>query len=436
MSNVIAFAHTSPGSKHDICQDWSCCYPTQLKQARKYAIAVVADGHGSKDCFRSKEGAEFAASVALDSIKQFFSDDPPEMRTENIKRREECIRILEQYIISQWYQKINEHATANPFQDDPRYTDVSDIGRAEYESGKIAHAYGTTVLAVALTDDYWFGIRVGDGKCLVLFEDGTWDQPIPWDDRCFMNRTTSLSNSDPMDKFRHWFGNSEDGTKRPLALFIGTDGVEDSWPLSEHDMRLKRLYTSAIVSIKNDGIELSLKHLKEYQEYLAAHGSTDDVSIAGIVTTNLDDSLVQRFSFQMELEKLYEELASLEEEEKRAESVLLQFEKQHGQAIEDALVKAQEERENYENYLKQLYSWRENSLKRGAPVNEGCPQIQTHMQYDTPTQKALAKALENKEAYEAERRSLIEKRDDISRVVAAVHESIEKHHNKGNAHPV
>ena len=43
-----------------------------------------------------------------------------------------------------------------------------------------AKAYGTTLIAVCMTSEGWFGIHIGDGKCVELLENGTLCEPIPF----------------------------------------------------------------------------------------------------------------------------------------------------------------------------------------------------------------------------------------------------------------
>ena len=42
------------------------------------------------------------------------------------------------------------------------------------------------------------------GKCIAFNEDGSWHEPIPWDEKCFLNKTTSLCDSSAIDEFRYY----------------------------------------------------------------------------------------------------------------------------------------------------------------------------------------------------------------------------------------
>jgi hypothetical protein len=71
-----------------------------------------------------------------------------------------------------------------------RYLDRYDRGE------KLEHIYGTTLIAGLLTDKYLLLLQQGDGRCDVFDANGEVSQPIPWDDKCFANVTTSLCEDD------------------------------------------------------------------------------------------------------------------------------------------------------------------------------------------------------------------------------------------------
>lgn len=52
---------------HTVCQD-----STQYLQDADCVVATVADGHGSKQYFRSDRGSRFAAEIACNKIREFL----------------------------------------------------------------------------------------------------------------------------------------------------------------------------------------------------------------------------------------------------------------------------------------------------------------------------------------------------------------------------
>lgn len=63
-------------------------------------------------------------------------------------------------------------------------------------------SYGCTLIAYVQTKHFWLALQIGDGRCVVLNKANEWSQPIPWDDRCMLNMTTSLCDEDAVNEFR------------------------------------------------------------------------------------------------------------------------------------------------------------------------------------------------------------------------------------------
>ena len=68
MKNYKSYSCTICGAEHTkinkVCQDASLHYSDD-----SFEIAIVADGHGSEDYFRSHIGAQVATEVALEVLK-------------------------------------------------------------------------------------------------------------------------------------------------------------------------------------------------------------------------------------------------------------------------------------------------------------------------------------------------------------------------------
>ena len=73
------FSHSVKGASHEasglVCQDSSAHFVCE-----NYAVAVVADGHGSKKHFRSNMGSQFAVEATLDTVANFYKDVVPRLR--------------------------------------------------------------------------------------------------------------------------------------------------------------------------------------------------------------------------------------------------------------------------------------------------------------------------------------------------------------------
>lgn len=93
-------------------------------------------------------------------------------RDELTRHHNQLIHNLKASIISAWNEAVYEHYEANPFTE-AEIAVLSDRAKRKYlQEKRIESAYGTTLIAVACTKDYWFGIHIGDGKCVAINPEG------------------------------------------------------------------------------------------------------------------------------------------------------------------------------------------------------------------------------------------------------------------------
>lgn len=268
--NLISFNTSSIGASHirtgKECQDYSLS-----KSAETYSIAITCDGHGGDNYFRSAVGSKFAAEIALACIDEFLLESV----AAPLEKPETALIQLEKSIIASWNTRVWEHYEANPFTED-ELSSVSDGRRKRLLSGKsIESTYGTTLIAIAWTQNYWFAVQIGDGKAVKINLDGSADFPIPPNEKCFLNTTTSICDIDALDNFRHYYS-----TDLPAALFCGSDGIDDSFI---RDDQLYKLYYTIGQSFAESSYADAMQELEDYLPRLSSKGSGDDVSIAGVI---------------------------------------------------------------------------------------------------------------------------------------------------------
>lgn len=272
-----------------VCQDYS--YSKVYENGN--AIAIVCDGHGGKRYFRSDIGAKIAAEVTERKVSAFIEEagfsllkDTPftqcvtiseQMtnqdfdKTSNIER---AFRQLFGSIIYEWNAQVLEHANQTPISETEK-EGLEERWIKEFESkDNLEKVYGCTLLLCAYTPQFWFAFQIGDGKCFACDENGNWSEPIPWDERCFLNRTTSICDSSAIDEFRYCY----DGTGNfPIAVILGSDGIDDSFGAEENQANF---YVQILKSIAKSGIEATLSEIKSTLPQLSKIGSQDDMSIA------------------------------------------------------------------------------------------------------------------------------------------------------------
>lgn len=317
--------------KDILCEDSSASYSDC---DGKYHIAVIADGHGDTACFRSKLGSQLAVDVTTESLQTFANaviasletDMPITNKLAIPKYKRQVIKQLTDSIVSKWSHLVNEDLEINP----PTEEEIKGSGRfaAEYLAGnRLDHIYGTTLMAGLLVANYLILIHQGDGRCDVIYKDGSIDQPIPWDDRCFENVTTSMCDEDVAEGIRHCVINLDE--YEVVACYLGSDGVEDSFPDMEGTHMFYRNLSSEFVSRELSGFT---DYLEEMLPEFSRTGSGDDVSVAGIVNKTALHGLAD--SFKVSAQK-YQLSQQLEQYEKK----LSQMPRKHGilkRRMEDA----------------------------------------------------------------------------------------------------
>ena len=286
--------HSCQGESHilinKVCQDSSFSTTNDTM-----SIAIVCDGHGGARYFRSDVGSRFAVEASKECVEAFVKEvdsslfqgkpfTPRQAITSEVNAKvltketstDKAFRQLFASIIYAWRTKIERHAQSTPLSDEEKGS-ISPKYQDEFLNGiGIEKTYGCTLMCYVYTSKFWFAFHIGDGKCIAFDTAGKWSEPIPWDERCFLNKTTSLCDSTAIDEFRYCY--CGDGTA-PLAVFLGSDGIDDSFGKTEN---MVNFYIQVLKLIANEGEENAYKNIEETLPQLSKIGSKDDMSIACI----------------------------------------------------------------------------------------------------------------------------------------------------------
>jgi hypothetical protein len=282
----------------------------------RYAVAVVCDGHGGDAYIRSDRGSKFCVEETLEAIRELmmkkgiflkqiyseakrrFNTDKANILSLDYEKLQICassvMKQLTGSIISRWNIRVAEDMEKDPFTE-AEFVGLSEKCMTRYLSDNINDrfsAYGTTLIVVVYAPECWFGIRIGDGKCVAVgraetLEETSVRDPIPWNEKCFLNTTVSLCDRKVIDESRYCFYLSD----FPAAIYVGTDGVDDTFGT---DRNLFRFYKRLTQSFAENGFEGGKKELAEYLPELSQKGSRDDISISGIVDMEAVQSLFPR----------------------------------------------------------------------------------------------------------------------------------------------
>lgn len=316
-TNLRCFDCRCQGESHKAtdkpCQDYSLSRATD-----DYTIAIISDGHGGTRYFRSDVGSRLLCEVTARCLSEFvegipsmtFSDKPYTA----VGIGDSMPNVLQQLfgaIVVGWRKAVMEHADHHPLSETEQ-TIASPKDEHEWEK-----TYGCTLIAALRTPSYWLAFQVGDGKCVAINTspydrsqqpDDQWElahidvaqerglrisQPIPWDDRCFLNKTTSICDTDALSRFRCCYGGIDTA---PVAIFLGSDGIDDSFGEEEN---LYNFYVQLAKGFSKDGHEASVKDLEQSLPILSKRGSQDDMSVAGIYDSRIQSLLPQLIQWQV-----------------------------------------------------------------------------------------------------------------------------------------
>ena len=266
------FSHSVMGASHEktnlVCQDSSA-----FKVGDHYAVAVVADGHGSKKHFRSHLGSKFAVEATIEAIDRFYEDR--EALEANLPTNHKLIiKNIEKQIISNWNMKVEKHLAENPVTDEEK----SKFTPEEFEAIPPESYYGSTLVAGITGDNYTFGVQIGDGSFVAIFEDGRAVMPMEYNESAPANVTASICNSNAASMFSSFYAPN----RKLIAMYGSTDGLYTSFG-SEHDfLDYHTIITSQLVNLDTFK-EIIKNNLTKRSRF----GTEDDISLSCIYNEEL-----------------------------------------------------------------------------------------------------------------------------------------------------
>ncbi len=302
-NDIFAFSATEVGYNHTkinkVCEDASDFYDDDDMH-----ICVVADGHGSDNYPRTDRGSGMAVNSAIKCTVDFVKKANPDDVLLDEKHGFSMLIQLAKSILMDWHNSVELDYENNPFTES-ELSIVSEKYKKRYldensENRRIEKAYGCTLIIFAVTEWYSFGMQIGDGKCIYINCDGDFSEPIPWDDNCQLNVTTSICDDDSIDEFRFFITN-----QKPAAVFCGSDGIDDSYA---NINELYALYRSILKIFADHGVDVGKNEIKEYLPVLTKKGSGDDVSIGLIMDYPCIIQLLEKFNMQADLFSINETL--------------------------------------------------------------------------------------------------------------------------------
>ena len=266
------FSHSVMGASHEktglVCQDSSA-----FKIGNGYAIAVVADGHGSKKHFRSHLGSKFAVEATIETIDRFY-EEREDLEANLPVNYKLIIKNIEKQIISNWNIRIEKHLKENPVTAEEK----SKFKPEEFEAIPPESYYGSTLVAAVAGDGYTFGLQIGDGSLVAIFEDGKAVMPMEYNESAPANVTASICNSNAASMFSSFYAPN----KRLIALFGSTDGLYTSFGSEFDFLDYHSIIASQLINLESFK-QIIINNLTKRSHY----GTEDDISLSCIYDVDL-----------------------------------------------------------------------------------------------------------------------------------------------------
>lgn len=277
------------------CQDKSCAEELVSADKIKLDFLCVSDGHGGDAYFRSEKGAETAIQVFKDILIRNMK------RISELAEKNEGEKIKNQLALSvskRWREKIQNDLAQNPITEkEYSYLEKVNPEAAEnYKNGKnLIQIYGCTMIGYFAAENFWLALQIGDGDFGVTYDGEKFEFPVPEDENCFLNQTTSLCDAESAKEFRFYLGK-----ETPKAVFCSSDGAANSFKTKN---QLENFYKSVFDLFnkaefsKCQNLEcenqkecdcvcrenLAKEEIRNYLPVLSKKGSGDDISLAGFV---------------------------------------------------------------------------------------------------------------------------------------------------------
>ncbi|HYJ84967.1 MAG TPA: PP2C family serine/threonine-protein phosphatase [Pyrinomonadaceae bacterium] len=236
-------------------------------------VLAVADGHGSAKYSRSHVGASLAVETTAQLMYEFVAGQTGADNLSLTKRAAE--EWLPGALVRAWLAAVAEHASVHPLSDvelDALGGNRSDLASSINE--KLSIAYGTTILATAVTESFVLYLQLGDGEILTVTTRGEVSRPLCKDDRLFANETTSLCAPEAWRDFRVSFQHRPQ--MEPALILLSTDGYPNSF---RDEAGFLKVGSDILTIIETEGLQKVGQDLEGWLKDSTNAGSGDDVTL-------------------------------------------------------------------------------------------------------------------------------------------------------------
>jgi len=233
-------------------------------------ITALADGHGSKKCFRSDRGAHYAVDACLTVAKDLYQEWLKEDGSLNTKK---IGRHFTKRIVKLWQSNVADDTKANPFEDEVLES-LSDDERKSIQKNPSV-VYGSTLIMVLIIGPYVVCYQLGDGDILFVSRSKKVSRPLKKDKRHIANDTLSLCLHKPEKEFK--IRVFRDLNHLLQMVVLSTDGYANSF---SDDQAFQKVGADLVNLVEEEGLACIDDNLESWLEETTQLGSGDDISVS------------------------------------------------------------------------------------------------------------------------------------------------------------
>ena len=246
-------------------------------------VMSVADGHGSDIHFRSKVGSLLAVKTAVATLFKLFHNQPIEI--DNVSQVKDIIRYsVPRLLVHNWADQVQCHVQQHPFSNNEIDLILKKKGPIILE--KIINnpkiAYGSTLLTVVVTKNYFIFFQLGDGDILIVDHNRNVrnmfsNQDGDSDDRLLIE---SIVHTDSLCMDNSWLefktGIFDFQAIKPKLILLTTDGYCNSFNSESGFLKIGLDYLALLEKFGYSYLSQNLYHILRQT---SREGSGDDISL-------------------------------------------------------------------------------------------------------------------------------------------------------------
>ena len=238
---------------------------------KDFTVMAVADGHGSARCPFSDTGSKIAVNVFCDGVPNVYRKQPGKTEFRRFFE-EKGDKPFAKAIVQEWRRRVaRAHAG--------KIRTKKASGSSE-NLDEIAMLYGSTLLGIVITKDFFYVFQIGDGN-IIYIENGTLRE-LTMGEKMLGVETNSLALSAPWKYVCTKVYDTTEPRVVPNMFLLATDGFANSYLNQKEFYKGCKEYYQAINLY---GEEKVSKNLRNWLMETSRMGCGDDITVAIAHTT-------------------------------------------------------------------------------------------------------------------------------------------------------